>query len=75
MVQTVSTVPVFCMWGWWDIFGLKWSGEASLKKSDLTWVFKDGLDLNESQAWEEVALSGRKKMSRSKKEYQVCEAP
>lgn len=24
---------------------LKWLGEASLKKLDLIWVFKDGLDL------------------------------
>lgn len=66
-------VPVLCVGG--DVCGLKWSEEASLKKLDLTWVFKDELDLNWLQVWEEAYLSRRKKMNRSKREYQACEAP
>lgn len=58
-----------------DICGLKWPGEVSLKNLDLTWVFKDGLDLNWLRVWKETALSGKKKMSRSKRGYQECEAP
>lgn len=46
---------------------LKWSGEASLKKLDLIWIFKDRLDLNWLWVRKEAALSGRKKMSKSKR--------
>lgn len=52
-----------------DICGLKWSGEISLKNLDLTWVFEDRLNLNWLLVWEEAALSGKKKMSRSKRDY------
>ena len=54
------------------ISGLKCSEEAFLKL-DLTWVFKNELDLNYLQAWEEASLKERK-VSRSKWEYQACEA-
>lgn len=66
MVQIISTVP-FVRVCWGDICGLKWSREASLKKLDLTWVFKDGLDLSELRVWEEAALSGRKKIAEAKR--------
>lgn len=57
-----------------EICGLQWSEEASLKKLDLSCIFKDGLDLNGLLFWEEAALSGKKKV-RTKKNYQAYEAP
>lgn len=58
MVQIVSTVSVLCVLG--DNCGLKWSGEASSKKLNPIYFFRDGLDLNGLWVWEEAALSERK---------------